>query len=269
MVTLYPSIDNVNERRLQARAAHEEAINILLLAQIRAVLLAHAASVYDPGVLFGRLGELAQPFSDGGVHLLRLLCRRDLASADGPTVVSVIVPLFPRYMESTGSRRGEQDLSPEDSPDRLVCNHNLAPIRNLVGNSLQLMCDDADGLVLLALLRFDQLPSRRHTLLSLTSSVSPQQSITLRPPSIAAFVLLATNYHSLVSCTQGPVTPTAYLIRLVQKLSPLAVTEDGPCDVTVLQLRCADLACVCAVGLVEDVLGRDFDAGPQVFACQE
>jgi len=45
--------------------------------------------------------------------------------------------------------------------------------------------------------------------------------------------------------------------------------EKSPRDVGVLELRDGDLACESAVGLVEDVLGGDFDAGAEVLAGEE
>lgn len=47
------------------------------------------------------------------------------------------------------------------------------------------------------------------------------------------------------------------------------MAEKSPSDVRVLELRDGDLACEGAVGLVEDVLGGDFNAGAEVLACEE
>ena len=47
------------------------------------------------------------------------------------------------------------------------------------------------------------------------------------------------------------------------------MAQDRPCDVTVLELGDGDLAREGAVGLVEDVLGRNFDARAQVLAGDE
>jgi hypothetical protein len=49
----------------------------------------------------------------------------------------------------------------------------------------------------------------------------------------------------------------------------LAVAQDRPGDAAVLELVDADLACEGAVGLVEDVLGGDFDAFAEVLAGEE
>jgi hypothetical protein len=47
------------------------------------------------------------------------------------------------------------------------------------------------------------------------------------------------------------------------------VAQDGPRDVAVFELGDGDFAREGAVGSVEDVLGRDFDARAQVLAGQE
>lgn len=47
------------------------------------------------------------------------------------------------------------------------------------------------------------------------------------------------------------------------------MTEEGPCDTTVFQLRHTNLARKSTVGLVIDVLGGDFNALAEVLAGQE
>jgi hypothetical protein len=47
------------------------------------------------------------------------------------------------------------------------------------------------------------------------------------------------------------------------------VAEDGPADVAVLELRDGDFTGEGAVGLVEDVLGGDFEALAEVLAGEE
>jgi hypothetical protein len=47
------------------------------------------------------------------------------------------------------------------------------------------------------------------------------------------------------------------------------VSQDRPCDAAVLELVDRDLACEGAVGLVEDVLRRDFEAFAEVLAGEE
>lgn len=71
--------------RLQASTANEEAVNILLLSEVTAVLLADGTAVDDTGVVRGLSGDsLAEPLADGGVDLLGLLCGSDLAGSDSP-----------------------------------------------------------------------------------------------------------------------------------------------------------------------------------------
>lgn len=55
----------------------------------------------------------------------------------------------------------------------------------------------------------------------------------------------------------------------MQQLSSLAVTKDGPCDVAVLELRCADLAGICAVRLIEDILCCNLDPRAEMFASEK
>lgn len=70
---------------LQAGTANQESVNVGLLSELTAVLLADTATVDDPSVL-GDLGRdlLSEPLADGGVNLLGLLGRGDLAGTDGP-----------------------------------------------------------------------------------------------------------------------------------------------------------------------------------------
>lgn len=79
------TLDNVDKRRLQGSTADQEAINVLLLAQVVAILLAHAATI-DDARLLGHLGRdlVCQPVPDLRVHLLRLLRRGHFARANGP-----------------------------------------------------------------------------------------------------------------------------------------------------------------------------------------
>lgn len=83
-------IDDIHKRRLQARAAHQEAIDIRLLRQLVAVLLAHAAAVQDARLVSCLGGHfLLEPAADRGVHFLRLLGGCDFAGADGPGITLV------------------------------------------------------------------------------------------------------------------------------------------------------------------------------------
>lgn len=75
--------------RLQAGTADEETVNIGLLGELTAVLLADRATVDDADLVLslGRDG-LAEPLTDSGVDLLGLLGGGDLAGADSPTIGS-------------------------------------------------------------------------------------------------------------------------------------------------------------------------------------
>jgi hypothetical protein len=114
-------VDNVNKGGLQAGTANEETVNVLLLGELVAVLLADTATVDDSGVVRSGLADLlGEVFADGGVHLLGLLGAGDLAGANGP--------------------------------DGLVGNDDLAPVLDLLGDGAELVGDDLDGLVGLSLL---------------------------------------------------------------------------------------------------------------------
>ena len=75
--------------RLQAGTANQETIDIGLLGELTAVLLADGAAIDDAGVV-GSLGGdgLVQPLTDSGVDLLGLLGGSDLAGTDGPRELS-------------------------------------------------------------------------------------------------------------------------------------------------------------------------------------
>lgn len=81
------AVDDVNKRRLQAGATDKETIDIRLLRQLTRVLLGHASSVQDTGLLSG-LGRdlLLEPLTDSGVDFLCLLGGGDLAGANGPDI---------------------------------------------------------------------------------------------------------------------------------------------------------------------------------------
>lgn len=71
--------------RLQAGTANEEAVNIRLLGELAAVLLADGATVDDTDLVLSLGGDgFAEPLADSGVDLLGLLGGGDLASADSP-----------------------------------------------------------------------------------------------------------------------------------------------------------------------------------------
>jgi hypothetical protein len=122
-VGLQTGVDNVDEGRLQAGTANQETVDIGLLGQLAAVLLADGATVDDADVLRGLGGDVvAEPLADGGVDLLGLLGGSDLAGADGP--------------------------------DRLVGNDDLLPLLlgELLGDGSKLPSNDVDGLAGLTLL---------------------------------------------------------------------------------------------------------------------
>ena len=131
-------VDDVNERRLQASTANEETVNVSLLSQLLAVLLGDTATVQDTGLL-GSLGGnlLLEPLAEGGVDFLCLLGGCDLAGTDGPGRMLV----------------ADHDEHRESSPDRFIGNNNLAPVLNLIRNSLELLCHNIDGITRLALLQ--------------------------------------------------------------------------------------------------------------------
>jgi hypothetical protein len=73
--------------RLETGTTNKEAINISLLGELTAVLLAHRATVNDSGVLGGLGGDgILQPLANGSVDFLGLLGRSDLTRADGPII---------------------------------------------------------------------------------------------------------------------------------------------------------------------------------------
>lgn len=73
--------------RLQAGTANKETVDIGLLGELAAVLLADGATVDDAGVLrsLGRDG-IGQPLADGSVNLLSLLSGSDLTGSNGPRI---------------------------------------------------------------------------------------------------------------------------------------------------------------------------------------
>jgi hypothetical protein len=115
------SVDNVNESGLQAGAADKETVNVGLLSEVLAVLLADGAAVDNTGGLGDLLAKLlAHPLTDTLVNLLRLLGGGDLAGADGP--------------------------------DGLVGDDDLAPVLDLLADGSKLTDDDLHGLASVALL---------------------------------------------------------------------------------------------------------------------
>ena len=154
----------------QTCPSHKESINVFLFRQLLAVLLAYTAAIDDScGLCCFFRDRLGQPFSYRGVYFLCLLCGGDFTRTDGP--------------------------------DWFISNDNLGPICRLCCDGFELGGNNFDGLVAFPLLYIDQLEGQLDTVLCLhTSSVSPQHSMTPRPPSSAAFVLLAINYVQLRRC---------------------------------------------------------------------
>lgn len=132
-------VDDVDESRLQAGTANQETINVGLLGQVLAVLLADAATVQDARLLrcLGR-DLLLQPLTDGSVDLLGLLSGGDLTGTNSPTEISIRVPRL----------KGDGD-----SPDGLVGDNDLRPVLDHGSNGPELVGDDFDGLARLTLLQ--------------------------------------------------------------------------------------------------------------------
>lgn len=53
-----------------------------------------------------------------------------------------------------------------------------------------------------------------------------------------------------------------HLITLAQQCPPLRMTNKSPVHTSILQLLCTDLASVCTISLVVDILGRDGNVLP-------
>lgn len=253
--------------RFQTRPSHKEPIDIFLLRQLLAILLAHATAVDDPRAP-GRLlrNAIGEPCPDRGVDFLRLLRRGDFARADGP--------------------------------HGLVRDDDFGPIRDLLRNGFELGGHDLDGLVAFSLLfcplsAGELFPIQTPGLL--TSSVSPQHSMTPNPPANAAFALLAMNYIQPSSCQHDSFSHSnpccapaihrlrpspsraflagrdrsSYIVLLPENHPPLTVSAQRPPNLAVAQLLRADLPRKGPVGLVEDVLAAHFDFVLEVFADEE
>jgi hypothetical protein len=127
------------------------------------------------------------------------------------------------------------DLASANGPDRLVGNDDLTPVRDLGLESLQLLADDLNGLASLTLLEgLAAAPDDTNAGLSGDLGLGSDE-----------------------------------VVGLVEDGAALGVAEDGPGDVAVLELGDGDLAGVGTVGLVEDVLGGDLDAGAEVLTDEE
>ena len=86
------------------------------------------------------------------------------------------------------------DLTSADGPNGFISDDNFGPVFDLFCDGFELGGYHFDGLVAFSLLQSHQLESVSWIgLCLLTSSVSPQHNMTPKPPSSAAFVLLAMN----------------------------------------------------------------------------
>jgi hypothetical protein len=117
------------------------------------------------------------------------------------------------------------NLASANGPDGLVGNDNVRPVGDLRLERLDLSRDELDGLV----------------------GLTGLEGLAAAPDDLEAVL-------GGVLCLGGD-----DLVRLIEDGSALRVSEDGPVDVEVLELRDRDLAGESTVGLVEDVLGGDLN----------
>jgi hypothetical protein len=122
-----------------------------------------------------------------------------------------------------------------NSPDGLVGDDDLAPVLDLVRNSLELLGDNVDGGAGLPLLE------------ALTAAQDDADTAVERSLGLAG--------------DEGVV--------LLQDGAALGVAEDGPCDAAVLELLGGDLTGEGTVGLVVDVLSGDLETLAEVLAGQK
>jgi len=130
---------------------------------------------------------------------------------------------------------GGSDLAGANGPDGLVGDDDLAPVLDLLGDGGKLGNDDLHGLAGLALLE--------------------------------GLAAAQDDADAAVNGGLGLVGDEG--VGLLEDDAALAVAEEGPGDVGVLELGDGDLAGEGAVGLVEDVLGGDLDALAGVLAGEE
>jgi hypothetical protein len=126
-------------------------------------------------------------------------------------------------------------LKRKNAPDGLVSNDNLAPVLDLVRNSLELLGNNADGLARLTLLQ------------ALAAAQNHTKTV------VGGCLCLVGNE----------------VVVLLEDLATLRVSDQGPGDAAVLELLSRDLAGKGSVGLVEDVLRCDLEALAEVLACEE
>jgi len=130
---------------------------------------------------------------------------------------------------------GGGNLAGADGPDGLVGDDDLAPVLDLLGNGGKLADDNLHGLAGIALLE------------GLTAAQN--------------------DVDAAVNGSLGLVGDEG--VGLLEDDTALAVAEEGPGDVGVLELLDGDLTGEGTVGLVEDVLGSDLDALAGVLAGEE
>lgn len=107
--------------RLEGSTTDEETVNVLLLAELAAVLLIDTAAVQDAGLVGNLVADVGlEPVTDCLVNLLSLLGGGNLAGANGP--------------------------------DGLVGNDNLGPVGDLGLEGGELLGDNSDGVARLTLL---------------------------------------------------------------------------------------------------------------------
>lgn len=124
------------------------------------------------------------------------------------------------------------DLAGTDGPDGLVGNDNVAPIRDLGLERLDLLGDKVNG----------------------GASLADLEALAAAPDDLEAVVkgVLGLGGDNVV--------------RLAEDGSALRVSEDGPVDVAVLELGNGNLAGEGTAGLIVDVLGSDLDFGTESLA---
>lgn len=103
--------------RLQAGTANKETVNIGLLGELAAVLLADGATVDDTDLVLSLGGDgLTEPLADSGVDILGLLGGSDLAGADGPMKkrkeLDATLNYIVRVVEGSLTRRARRQRQP-------------------------------------------------------------------------------------------------------------------------------------------------------------
>ena len=127
---------------------------------------------------------------------------------------------------------GASNLSGTNSPDRLVGNDDLGPVRNLISNGLQLGSDNVDGLVGFSL--FQALSNAQND-----TDISGKGGLRL-------------------GCNE--------CIILAENSTTFGVADESPFDVAVLELVNRDFASEGPIGLIKDVLRSDLKSGVEMLA---